>query len=98
MRPMYRTTTYLLSTTREHKAGVISWPMTYWDAHSKQALLKVNSHQIDDEDGNQTGRHDALQPCVALVWANQLADKAASVGLRTDKTLQLQDVTTPPDV
>jgi hypothetical protein len=73
--------------------------MTYWDAHSKQALLKVNSHQIDDEDGNQTGRHDALQPCVALVWANQLADKAASVGIGTGKMLQfLQDLTTPPDV
>jgi hypothetical protein len=73
--------------------------MNYWDAahSSKQALLKVNSHQIDDG-GKQTGRHDTLQPCAALVWANQLADKAASVGLRTDKTLQLQDVTTPPDV
>jgi hypothetical protein len=74
--------------------------MNYWDAahSSKQALLKVNSHQIDDG-GKQTGRHDTLQPCAALVWANQLADKAASVGIGTGKMLQfLQDLTTPPDV
>jgi hypothetical protein len=59
------------------QAGVIGWPLTYWDAHSKQALLKVDSHQIDDA-GNPTGRHATLQPCTALVWTNQLADKQSS--------------------
>ena len=58
------------------------WPEQYWDGHPFRAIVKIDSHQINP-DGTSRNRYPAITPCLWLVTANQLADDAASFGVRT---------------
>jgi len=72
------------------------WPLSYWDNHETRPIIKVNSHQLD-QDGmaqKQPPRYPALVPKLAPLHSNHLADVCAGL-LANSKldgsTIRLED-------
>ena len=66
---------------RKGSAKTKPWKAKYHDDHPHRLILKVDSHQINDN-GTPTKRYKSLTPCEAMVYGNQLADTAASMGTK----------------
>jgi hypothetical protein len=83
-----------------HAQAGVTGPLKYWDTTQPQlvALIKVDSPQLNERGIEMLGRYETLQPCEALVWVNQITDKAASLGIGSDHELQLHEIMTPCDM
>jgi len=58
------------------------WPVQYWDSHPTKALIKVDSHQLN-QDGSKAKRYAEITPNACIVYMNQVADNAASFAMGT---------------